>query len=292
MGLPEGSTSRAAAREDGFEVAGTEQVSSWAELIAVLVPDQVQGAVYHVAIEPQLRSGKSLLFAHGFSLRYEQIVPPSDVDVLLVAPVGPGQMLRRLFLEGFGIPAVWAVRQDASGSAEGLALSYAAALGCTRAGVVHSTIEEETETDLFGEQAVLCGGLSHLIRAGYDTLVGAGYRPDLAYFECVHQVKLIVDLIYEEGLSGMHRRISDTAEYGDYVSGPRVIGTQVREAMGQVLTDIKDGSFAQRWISEVESGMPFVQSKRAEEEQSSMEAVGKELRARMRLALRAENAET
>jgi ketol-acid reductoisomerase len=292
VGLPEGSTSRAAAREDGFEVAGTEQVSSWAELIAVLVPDQVQGAVYHVAIEPQLRSGKSLLFAHGFSLRYGQIVPPSDVDVLLVAPVGPGQMLRRLFLEGFGIPAVWAVRQDASGSAEGLALSYAAALGCTRAGVVHSTIEEETETDLFGEQAVLCGGLSHLIRAGYDTLVGAGYRPDLAYFECVHQVKLIVDLIYEEGLSGMHRRISDTAEYGDYVSGPRVIGTQVREAMGQVLTDIKDGSFAQRWISEVESGMPFVQSKRAEEEQSSMEAVGKELRARMRLALRAENAET
>jgi ketol-acid reductoisomerase len=292
VGLPEGSTSRAAAREDGFEVAGTEQVSSWAELIAVLVPDQVQGAVYHVAIEPQLRSGKSLLFAHGFSLRYGQIVPPSDVDVLLVAPVGPGQMLRRLFLEGFGIPAVWAVRQDASGSAEGLALSYAAALGCTRAGVVHSTIEEETETDLFGEQAVLCGGLSHLIRAGYDTLVGAGYRPDLAYFECVHQVKLIVDLIYEEGLSGMHRRISDTAEYGDYVSGPRVIGTQVREAMGRVLTDIKDGSFAQRWISEVESGMPFVQSKRAEEEQSSMEAVGKELRARMRLALRAENAET
>ena len=292
MGLPEGSTSRAAAREDGFEVAGTEQVSSWAELIAVLVPDQLQGAVFHAAIEPQLRSGKSLLFAHGFSLRYGQIVPPSDVDVLLVAPVGPGQMLRRLFLEGFGIPAVWAVRQDASGSAEGLALSYAAALGCTRAGVVHSTIEEETETDLFGEQAVLCGGLSHLIRAGYDTLVGAGYRPDLAYFECVHQVKLIVDLIYEEGLSGMHRRISDTAEYGDYVSGPRVIGTQVREAMGQLLTDIKDGSFAQRWISEVESGMPFVQSKRAEEEQSSMEAVGKELRARMRLALRAENAET
>ena len=292
MGLPEGSTSRAAAREDGFEVAGTEQVSSWAELIAVLVPDQLQGAVFHAAIEPQLRSGKSLVFAHGFSLRYGQIVPPSDVDVLLVAPVGPGQMLRRLFLEGFGIPAVWAVRQDASGSAEGLALSYAAALGCTRAGVVHSTIEEETETDLFGEQAVLCGGLSHLIRAGYDTLVGAGYRPDLAYFECVHQVKLIVDLIYEEGLSGMHRRISDTAEYGDYVSGPRVIGTQVREAMGQVLTDIKDGSFAQRWISEVESGMPFVQSKRAEEEQSSMEAVGKELRARMRLALRAENAET
>ncbi len=292
MGLPEGSTSRAAAREDGFEVAGTEQVSSWAELIAVLVPDQLQGAVFHAAIEPQLRSGKSLVFAHGFSLRYGQIVPPSDVDVLLVAPVGPGQMLRRLFLEGFGIPAVWAVRQDASGSAEGLALSYAAALGCTRAGVVHSTIEEETETDLFGEQAVLCGGLSHLIRAGYDTLVGAGYRPDLAYFECVHQVKLIVDLIYEEGLSGMHRRISDTAEYGDYVSGPRVIGTQVREAMGQLLTDIKDGSFAQRWISEVESGMPFVQSKRAEEEQSSMEAVGKELRARMRLALRAENAET
>jgi len=290
--LPEGSTSRAAAREDGFEVAGTEQVSSWAELIAVLVPDQLQGAVFHAAIEPQLRSGKSLVFAHGFSLRYGQIVPPSDVDVLLVAPVGPGQMLRRLFLEGFGIPAVWAVRQDASGSAEGLALSYAAALGCTRAGVVHSTIEEETETDLFGEQAVLCGGLSHLIRAGYDTLVGAGYRPDLAYFECVHQVKLIVDLIYEEGLSGMHRRISDTAEYGDYVSGPRVIGTQVREAMGQLLTDIKDGSFAQRWISEVESGMPFVQSKRAEEEQSSMEAVGKELRARMRLALRAENAET
>jgi ketol-acid reductoisomerase len=292
VGLPEGSTSRAAAREDGFEVAGTEQVSSWAELIAVLVPDQLQGAVFHAAIEPQLRSGKSLVFAHGFSLRYGQIVPPSDVDVLLVAPVGPGQMLRRLFLEGFGIPAVWAVRQDASGSAEGLALSYAAALGCTRAGVVHSTIEEETETDLFGEQAVLCGGLSHLIRAGYDTLVGAGYRPDLAYFECVHQVKLIVDLIYEEGLSGMHRRISDTAEYGDYVSGPRVIGTQVREAMGQLLTDIKDGSFAQRWISEVESGMPFVQSKRAEEEQSSMEAVGKELRARMRLALRAENAET
>ncbi|HCG00896.1 MAG TPA: ketol-acid reductoisomerase, partial [Chloroflexi bacterium] len=152
MGLPEGSTSRAAAREDGFEVAGTEQVSSWAELIAVLVPDQLQGAVFHAAIEPQLRSGKSLVFAHGFSLRYGQIVPPSDVDVLLVAPVGPGQMLRRLFLEGFGIPAVWAVRQDASGSAEGLALSYAAALGCTRAGVVHSTIEEETETDLFGEQ--------------------------------------------------------------------------------------------------------------------------------------------
>jgi ketol-acid reductoisomerase len=283
VGLPEVSQTREVARQDGFAVDDTTAVSSWADLIAILAPDQVQGSVYTAEVRECVHRGDTLLFSHGFSLRFGQIAPPPDVDVVLVAPVGPGHTLRRLFLEGFGIPAVWAVQQDASGSAEQTAVSYATALGCARAGIVKTTIEEETEIDLFGEQAVLCGGLSHLIKAGYATLVKAGYQPDLAYFECVHQVKLIVDLIYDEGIAGMHRRISDTAKYGDYVSGPRVIGTEVREAMEAVLEDIRDGSFARRWLAEVGAGMPLVERVRAEEERSDVEAVGNRLRAQMGL---------
>jgi ketol-acid reductoisomerase len=222
-----------------------------------------------------------LLVAHGFSVQFGEIRPPAGVDVAMVAPVGPGHMMRRLYQEGRGEPALLAVYQDASGLAEPLALSYAAGLGCTRAGVVRTTFEEETEANLFGEQAVLCGGLPELIKAGFDTLVDAGYQPEVAYFECVHTVKLIVDLIYESGLEEMEARISDTAEYGGYVSGPRVIDAQAREAMRQVLQDVQDGSFARRWIADYRSGMPELTRLRREERDEELDAVGRRLRAMM-----------
>jgi ketol-acid reductoisomerase len=282
VGLREGSRSWEHAGADGFTVATTESVTRWADLIAVMLPDQLHGPVFSASIEPNLRAGDALLFAHGFSLRYGVVVPPPDVDVVLVAPVGPGAMLRRLFEAGSGIPAVYAVSADASGRATALALAYAKAIGCTRVGAIRTTVEEETVTDLFGEQAVLCGGLSHLLRTGYDTLVSAGYQPALAYFECVHQVKLIVDLIYEDGIAGMHRQISDTAEFGDYVSGPRVIDDHVAERMRTVLRDVQDGQFASEWMAEYESGMPLLRERREEEDRSSMEEVGRRLREMMR----------
>lgn len=282
VGLRERSRSRERAVADGVTVATTERVTQWADLIAIMLPDQLHGPVFTASIEPHLMSGDALLFAHGFSLQYGVVAPPADADVLLVAPVGPGAMLRRLFEAGSGIPAVYAVHTDVSGSATELALAYAKAIGCTRVGAVRTTVEEETVTDLFGEQAVLCGGLSHLLRTGYNTLVHAGYQPALAYFECVHQVKLIVDLIYEDGIAGMHRQISDTAEFGDYVSGPRVIDKHVAERMRSVLRDVQNGRFASSWIAEYEGGMPLLRTRREEESRSSIEEVGGRLRAMMR----------
>jgi ketol-acid reductoisomerase len=221
------------------------------------------------------------MMAHGFSIHFGQVEPPPGIDVAMVAPVGPGHIMRRLFEQGFGIPAVMAVHQDVSGHAQQLALSYAAAIGCSRAGVIPTTFQEETETDLFGEQAVLCGGLSHLIKAGFETLVEAGYRPELAYFECIHQTKLIVDLIYEGGLAHMRSRISDTAEYGDYLSGPRIIDQQVKGTMRSVLEDIQDGTFARRWLAESGAGAPTLRQMRAQERSHLLEAVGARLRAMM-----------
>jgi ketol-acid reductoisomerase len=269
------------ARAEGFEVQPVAEVSDWADVISLLLPDQHHKHVFEEAINPSLSGGEMVLVAHGFSVIYGQIRPPDDVDVALVAPVGPGRSLRRLFLAGMGIPAVMAVDRNITGQAEALALAYARALGCTRAGVIGSTFREETETDLFGEQAVLCGGLSALIKAGFDTLVEAGYQPELAYFECLHQVKLIADLIYEGGLASMYARISDTAEYGAYVSGPRVIDNHVRGSMHAVLEDIQDGTFARAWMAEAESGGTNMTVFRARERQLLIEQVGAELRAMM-----------
>jgi ketol-acid reductoisomerase len=282
VGLYEGSASWPRAESDSFHVDTTDVIGQWGDLLAILLPDQLHHRVFESSIAAHLSPGKTLLFAHGFSLQYGLVAPPRNVDVVLVAPVGPGHMLRRLFEEGSGVPAVYAVHMDYSGTSETTALAYAKALGCTRVGAVRTTTEEETETDLFGEQAVLCGGLSYLIKSGYDTLVQAGYQPALAYFECIHQVKLIADLIYEDGIAGMHRRISDTAEFGDYVAGPRVIDTHVRESMEGVLRDVQDGTFARNWIAESEAGMPLVHERRAEEESSPMEEVGRQLRQMMK----------
>ncbi|MBV9279890.1 MAG: ketol-acid reductoisomerase, partial [Chloroflexi bacterium] len=226
----------------GFEVAPVEDACRWADLVSVLLPDQDHRRVFQESILPQLGAGKLLMMAHGFSIRFGQIRPPPDVDTALVAPVGPGHILRRLYLEGSGIPAVFAVHQSVTGRAEEVALSYARGLGCTRAGVLATTFQEETETDLFGEQAVLCGGLTALMKAGFETLVAAGYQPELAFFECIHQVKLIVDLIYEGGFTYMHERISDTAEFGDRVAGPRVVDEGVRRSLEGMLQDIQDGT--------------------------------------------------
>ena len=272
---------RRRAENDRFPVGTIESVSDWADLIGVLLPDQVHRSVYEEAICPYLQRGKMLMFAHGFSVHFGEVQPSPEVDVALVAPVGPGHMMRRLYLEDFGIPAVFAVEQDTTGEAAALCLAYAAALGCARVGVVQTTFAEETETDLFGEQAVLCGGISALLEAGFDTLVSEGYQPELAYFECLHQVKLIVDLIYEGGLSYMRSRISETAEFGDYVSGPRVIDAHVRQSMRVVLADIKDGSFARRWMADYGAGSPLLQRRREEERALLVETVGAQLRSRM-----------
>jgi len=281
VGLRQGSSSRPRAEAEGFPVGSVSEVSAWGDVICLLLPDHVHRDVFQTDIRPHLAAGNCLLVAHGFSLTFGLIAPPDDVDVTLVAPVGPGAMLRRMYLRDFGIPAVVAVGQDATGRAQALALSYAHALGCTRVGVQLTTIQEETETDLFGEQAVLCGGLTALIKAGFDTLVEAGYQPELAYFECLHQIKLIVDLIYENGLSGMHAAISETAELGDYLTGPRVIDSRVRATMREVLEDIRNGTFARRFLEEAAAGSPTLTTERARERASLVEQVGAQLRARM-----------
>jgi ketol-acid reductoisomerase len=282
VGLHAESASRTTAEDDGFLVMPTAEACAWADLIAVMLPDQLHGEVYRRSIAPQVVAGDALLFAHGFSLLYGEIMPPNDVDVLLVAPVGPGQMVRSLFQNGSGVPAVFAVHNDATGTGRALALSYAKALGCTRTGVIPTTVAEETETDLFGEQAVLCGGLSHLLEAGYTTLVEAGYRRELAYFECVHQIKLIVDLIYQSGVAGMRRHISDTAEFGDLVAGPIIIDEHVLESMRAVLHTIQSGEFARQWMREYRTGLPHLSEQRREGENAEMEVVGRELRSLMR----------
>jgi len=281
VGLYEGSKSWARSEADGFTVGTAADVSDWADVISILLPDQYHKPVFEGSIRDHLSEGKTLLTAHGFSIHFKQIEPPANVDVAMVAPKSPGHMMRRMYTEGVGVPALFAVHQDASGQAEMVALAYARALGSTKAGVLRTSFKEETETDLFGEQAVLCGGLTSLIKAGFETLVEAGYQPELAYFECLHEMKLIVDLIYQGGLSYMRYSISDTAEYGDYVSGPKVVDERVKATMRQLLADIQNGSFARAWVAEYESGAEEFQRMRAENATHQIEAVGAQLRSMM-----------
>ncbi len=281
VGLPKHSKSREKVKADGLRVMTPADAAEQADIIMMLIPDQHHHHVYEHDIKPGLAAGKMLMTAHGFSLHFSQIVPPADVDVAMVAPKSPGHMLRRLFVEGVGVPALWAVHQDATGNAEAMTLAYARAIGCTRAGVLRTTIKEETETDLFGEQAVLCGGVTSLIRNGFETLVEAGYQPEVAYFECMHEMKLIVDLMYQGGMSYMRYSISDTAEFGDYVSGPRIVDERTREEMRNILHEIQDGSFAARWILENQAGRPGFLAMRRMNAEHQIEEVGRELRAMM-----------
>jgi len=281
VGLREGSSSRLKAQEAGLSVLSVTEAASEADVIVVLLPDTEQAGVYQKEIAPNLRDGDVLLFAHGFNIRFGQVTPPEGVDVVMVAPKGPGHLVRRTYTEGGGVPSLVAVAQDASGKAHDLALSYASAIGATRAGVLDTTFEEETETDLFGEQVVLCGGLTALVTAGFETLVEAGYQPESAYFECLHELKLIVDLMYEQGISGMRFSISDTAEYGDLTRGPMVIDGEVRAKMRRILGDIRSGAFAVEWIEENRAGRPKFDELRRAGAEHQIEQVGKELRAMM-----------
>ncbi len=281
VGLPPTSRSRQRAREAGLEVLDTDQAARRGQVVAMLLPDTAQRAVYERDVAPNLEPGDALLFAHGFNIHFGQITPPGDVDVVMVAPKAPGHLVRRTYFEGNGTPALVAVHQDATDRARETALAYAKGLGCTRAGVLATTFAEETETDLFGEQAVLCGGVSNLVMKGFEVLVEAGYQPEIAYFECLHELKLIVDLFYEGGLSRMRYSVSDTAEYGDYVSGPRVIDDATKQRMRQLLVEVQDGSFAKRWIEENEAGRPWFSEERRRQADHPIEQVGKELRAMM-----------
>lgn len=281
VGVRPGSLGWESAVRDGLDVASVAEAVRAAQVVMVLLPDTVHREVYERDVRPGLTAGKLLLFAHGFSVHYGQVVPPPGVDVGLLAPKSPGHVMRRLYTEGVGVPALLAVHQDATGQAEALTLAYAQGVGCTRAGVLKTTFAEETETDLFGEQAVLCGGLTSLIQAGFDTLVEAGYQPELAYFECCHEVKLIVDLIYQGGLAAMRHSVSDTAEYGDYVSGPRVVNETVRAEMRKVLEEVRNGAFARRWLAENEAGRPEFERLRAEQRDLPLEQVGRRLRTMM-----------
>ncbi len=267
-----------AAKKAGFEVATAAEVAKKANIIVMLAPDTAQPRIYRESIEKEMARGKTLMFAHGFSIHFSQIVPPVEVDVSMIAPKCPGHMLRRLYTEGLGPPALVAIHQDASSKAKDIALAYAKGIGCTRAGVLETTFAEETETDLFGEQTVLCGGVSSLIKAGFETLIEAGYQPEIAYFEVCHELKLIVDLIYQGGLSYMRNSVSDTAEYGDYTRGPRVIDDLVREEMEQILAEIQDGSFATEWILENQAGRPSFNAMKRMEAEHPIEVVGKKLR--------------
>ena len=278
VGLAPGSKSRAKAEAAGLRVVDPATACTEADLIMVLVPDPVQRGLYAEAIEPNLNDGDALFFAHGFNIRYDYINPPATVDVCMVAPKGPGHLVRREYVAGRGVPAIVAVEQDATGNAWELALSYAGAIGCLRAGGIKTTFTEETETDLFGEQAVLCGGASQLVMYGFETLVEAGYQPEVAYFECLHELKLIVDLMYEGGIAKQRWSVSDTAEYGDYVSGPRVIDPNVKENMKAVLTDIQNGAFAQRFIDDQDAGAPEFIELRKKGETHPIEDTGRELR--------------
>jgi ketol-acid reductoisomerase len=281
VALRDGSSSRRKAEVAGLRVTSIADAAREADVIMMLAPDTEQQGIYQVSIEPGLRPGDALLFAHGFNVRFGLIPPPDGVDVAMVAPKGPGHLVRRTYEGGGGVPALIAVAQDATGKARHLALSYADAIGATRAGVLETTFEEETETDLFGEQVVLCGGLTSLIQAGFETLVDAGYQPESAYFECLHEVKLIVDLMYEHGIAGMRYSISDTAEYGDLTRGPRVINSAVREEMGRILDEIRSGRFAEEWIAENKAGRPRFNQLREEGREHPIEKVGAQLRAMM-----------
>lgn len=280
VGLQEGSKSRAKAEVHGLRVTSVAEAAAEADVIMILAPDTSQPAIYENDIKPHLTAGKTLMFAHGFNIRYGTITPPPDVDVSMVAPKSPGHRVRETFAEGGGVPSLIAVHQDATGHADAQALAYACAIGSGRAGVLTTTFTEETETDLFGEQAVLCGGVSHLVKAGFETLTEAGYQPELAYFEVLHELKLIVDLMYRGGLNYMRYSISDTAEYGDYESGPRVCAG-AKDEMKKILAEIQDGTFARHWIDENKNGRPNFEKRRAEERHHPIEEVGKQLRRMM-----------
>ncbi len=281
VGLPDTSRSRAKAQAAGLTVDTVSAVSTWADVVMVLVPDHVAGGLFTREIAPHLTAGKMLMLAHGFSIRFGTIVASPLVDVTMIAPKAPGHRVRELYVEGGGTPALLAVHQDATGTARAVALSYGKGLGVTRAGVIETTFAEETETDLFGEQTVLCGGVSALVKAGFETLVEAGYQPEVAYFECLHELKLIVDLMYRGGLNYMRYSVSDTAEYGDYTAGPRIVTDQTRETMRQILKQIQDGSFARAWITENEQGRPAFARTRGQEQDQLIEQVGAKLRAMM-----------
>ncbi len=273
--------SAAKAEEDGFSVVSVADAAGTADVLQVLLPDETQARVYREEIEPHLRKGQTVMFSHGFNIHFQQIVPPADVDVIMVAPKAPGHLVRRVYEGGGGVPALIAVYQDASGRAKDTALAYANGIGATRAGVLETTFKEETETDLFGEQAVLCGGVSALVKAGFETLVDAGYQPEIAFFECCHELKLIVDLIYEGGLARMRHSISNTAEYGDYTSGPKIVTEETRKAMKGVLHDIQQGVFARNFILENQAGWPAFSAMRRNEAEHPLEKVGGQLRAMM-----------
>ena len=281
VGLREGSKSRAAAEVAGLEVATVAEASKKGDIVMILINDEIQGAVYEADIKPNLQDGNALAFAHGFNIHFGQVVPPANVDVFMVAPKGPGHLVRRVYEQGGGVPGLLAVYQDATGRAHEFGLAYAKGIGCGRAGVIETTFREETETDLFGEQVVRCGGLTELIRAGFDTLVEAGYQPEVAYFECLHEVKLIVDLIYEGGIANMRSSISDTAEYGDLISGRRVVTDETRAEMKRILADIQNGKFAKEWLSENKVGRPVYTAIKRRDSEHLIETVGAKLRGMM-----------
>jgi len=281
IGLYEGSKSWAKAEAAGFEVFTAAEAAKKADIIMILINDEKQGKLYKESIAPNLEAGNALMFAHGFSIHFGQIVPPTDVDVLMIAPKGPGHTVRSQYTEGRGVPCLIAVHQNATGKAHDLGLAYALAIGGARAGVLQTTFREETETDLFGEQAVLCGGVTALMKAGFETLVEAGYEPESAYFECIHEMKLIVDLINESGFAGMRYSISNTAEYGDYITGSKIITSETKKVMKQILTEIQNGTFARNWLLENQVGCPYFNATRRIESQHELEKVGAELRKMM-----------
>ncbi len=281
IGLYEGSASALKAEADGFSVWPVSEAVKWADVSMVLLPDEKQKVVLESEVLPHLTEGKALAFAHGFNIHYQLVSPPAYVDVFMVAPKGPGHLVRRVYEEGKGVPALFAVHQDATGKTKELAMAYAGAIGASRAGVLETTFKDETESDLFGEQAVLCGGVTELIKAGFDTLTEAGYEAEIAYFECLHEMKLIVDLLYEGGMEAMRHSISDTAEYGDYVSGKRIINQAVRQEMKAVLSDIQSGQFARQWIEENQSGRAAFTNRREEELKHPIVETGKNLRQMM-----------
>lgn len=278
VGVRPGGRSFERAAGDGFLATSVDDAAAWADVVMMLAPDTAQPRIYRDQVAPNLGAGKTLMFAHGFNIRFGTITPPGNVDVAMIAPKAPGHRVREVFTEGGGTPALLAVEQNASGTAKDLALSYARALGCTRAGVLETTFAEETETDLFGEQAVLCGGTSALVKAGFETLVEAGYKPEVAYFECLHELKLIVDLMQRGGLNYMRYSVSDTAEHGDYTGGPRIVTAETRQAMRQLLAEIQDGRYAKAWIAENEAGRPWFDRKRKDERNHPIEQVGARLR--------------
>ncbi|HEY7893232.1 MAG TPA: ketol-acid reductoisomerase [Solirubrobacteraceae bacterium] len=281
VGLREDSASVAQAREQGLEVLPVVEASSRGDIVMMLVPDELHRPVWEQDVRDGIADGNTLLFGHGFSVHYGEVTPPPGVNVALVAPKGPGHLVRRQYTEGSGVPGLIAVHQDATGNARALAMAYAKGIGCTRGGVIETTFKDETETDLFGEQAVLCGGASELVQAGFETLVEAGYDPEMAYFECLHELKLIVDLMYEKGLAGMRYSISNTAEYGDYTRGKRVVTDETRANMRKILAEIQSGDFAREWIAENRAGQENFKRMRAEQAATQVEAVGKELRSHM-----------